>query len=100
MTVARDSHGHGAPALVIYISVTSAALLLEAEQLTFEDQAQRLRPAQPVLADSVTRGSHLDSDAGQSDLIRVAGEPLSCYADSVTVTDSDRAVMATVTVLQ
>jgi hypothetical protein len=30
--------------------VTSAALLLEAEQLTFGDQAQRLRPAQPVLA--------------------------------------------------
>ncbi len=30
--------------------VTSAALLLEAEQLTFGDQAQRLHPAQPVLA--------------------------------------------------
>ncbi len=30
--------------------MTSAALLLEAEQLTFGDQAQRLRPAQPVLA--------------------------------------------------
>ncbi len=28
--------------------MTSAALLLEAEQLTFGDQAQRLRPAQPV----------------------------------------------------